>query len=57
MIGTGLDAFQAESAFLNVKFRYGFLLVPGYRIILTAIKTLSTVYATGITLLPAWNIP
>ena len=48
---------MAKGAFFNIKFRDGSLLVPHYRIILAAIKTLSTVYATGITLLPAWNIP
>ena len=47
---------MAKGAFLNIKFGYGPLLVPRYRLVFTAIKTLSTVYATSVTLLPAWNI-
>ena len=57
MIRANLYTFTATGAFLNIKFRYGFLLVPGYRTILTDIKALSTVYTTEITLLPTRNIP
>ena len=47
---------MAQGAFLNIKFRYGSLLVPHYRLIFTTLKTLSTVYTTGIALLPTRNI-
>ena len=48
---------MAKGAFLNVKFRYGFFLVPGYRFIFTTVKALSTVCAAGITLLSTRDIP
>ncbi len=57
MIRANLYTFMATSAFLNIKFRYGFLLVPGYRFIFTDVKALSTVCAAGITLLSARDIP
>ena len=48
---------MAKGAFLNIKFRYGSLLVPHYRLVFTARIALSTVYTTSITLLPTGDIP
>ena len=48
---------MAEGTFLNIKFRDGSLLVPHYRLVFTAVEAFSAVDTTGITLLPAWNIP
>ena len=57
MIRANLYTFMATGAFLNIKFRYGFLLVPGYRFIFTDVKTLPAVCTASITLLPTRNIP
>ena len=48
---------MAKGAFLNIKFGYGSLLVPYYRLVFTALKALPTVYTAGITLLPTRDIP
>ena len=48
---------MAKGAFLNIKFRYGCFLAPYYRLVFTALIALSTVYTTGITLLPTGDIP
>ena len=48
---------MAKGAFLNIKFRYGSLLVPHYRLVFTTLKALPTVYTTGITLFSTRNIP
>ena len=47
---------MAEGALLNIKLRYGSLLVPYYRLILAGIKALSTVYATGIAPFPTGDV-
>ena len=47
---------MAKGAFLNIKLRYGSLLVPYYRLVFTTLKALSTVYTTDIALLPTRNI-
>ena len=48
---------MAEGTFLNIKFRYGSLLVPHYCLVLTALEAFSAVYTTGITLLSTRDIP
>ena len=57
MVSANLDTFMAKGAFLNIKLRYGFLFVPGYRFMFTDVKALSAVCTASITLLPTWNIP
>ncbi len=47
---------MAKGAFLNIKFRYGSLFVPYYRLVLTARIALSTVYTTGIAFLSTGNV-
>ena len=56
MSRANLYALTAKGAFLNIKFRYGSLLVPHYRLVFTALKALPTVYAAGITLLSTGDI-
>ncbi len=48
---------MAKGAFLNIKLRYSSLLGPYYRLVFTALKTLSAVCTASITLLPTGDIP
>ena len=57
MSRANLDTFSAKGAFLNIKFRYSSLFVPGYRFIFTDFKALTAVGTASITLLPTRNIP
>ena len=57
MSRANLDTFPAKGAFLNIKFRYSSLFVPGYRFIFTDFKALTAVSTASITLLPTRDIP
>ena len=47
---------MAKSTLLNIKFRYGSLFIPLYRLVLTTPEALSAVNTTGIALLSTRNV-